>query len=142
MVDLGTARPTFRPNLRTCATVVADLQALVDAFEDSTGRGWHRRTTIVVARFGTERALARGLDAVRTLDVIVGNTLAHEPTVMAVWRDIRRNDSRRQTQAPPDPSEISSMQIPALTAISSSAPNPCSEIDAESSWHDVGRMTM
>jgi hypothetical protein len=81
-------------------TFVADLQALVDAFDDSTHRGWHRRTTIVVARCGTERALARGLDAVRTLDVIVGNTLAHEPTLMAVWRDIRRNDSRRKTQGP------------------------------------------
>jgi hypothetical protein len=80
-------------------TFVADLQTLVDAFEDSTQRGWHRRTTIVVTRLGTEKALARGLDAVRTLDVIVWNTLAHEVTLIAVWRDIRRNDSRRETRA-------------------------------------------
>jgi hypothetical protein len=80
-------------------TFVADLRTLVDAFEDTTNRGWQRRTTIVVTRQGTARALAHGLDAVRTLDVIVGNALAHEPTLMAVWRDIRRNDSRRQTRA-------------------------------------------
>jgi RNAse (barnase) inhibitor barstar len=79
-------------------TFVADLQTLVDAFEDCTHRGWHRRTTIVVARLGTARALAGGLDAVRSLDVIVGNTLAHEPTLVAVWRDIRRNESRRKTR--------------------------------------------
>ena len=88
-------------------TFVADLQTLVDAFEDSTSRGWHRRTTIVVARQGTERALTRGLDAVQTLDVIVGNTLAHEPALLAVWRDIRRNDSRRKTRAATTPASAS-----------------------------------
>lgn len=58
-----------------------------------------RRTAIVVTRFGTATALARGLDAVRTLDVIVGNMLADEPALMAVWRDVQRNDSRRKQSA-------------------------------------------
>ena len=103
----GTLLHTGKLFLRECAkardlflryglpeTFVADLQNLVDAFEDSTQRGWHRRTTIVVARLGTVRALDRGLDAVRTLDVIVANALVREPTLLAVWRDIRRNESR------------------------------------------------
>ena len=77
-------------------TFVADLKTLVETFEDCTHGGWHRRTTIFVTRMGTATELEHGLDAVRTLDVIVGNTLANEPTLMALWRDIRRNDSRRR----------------------------------------------
>src|SRR5262245_16228214 len=63
-------------------TFVDDLKTLVEAFEDTTSRGWHRRTTIVVTRLGIPRVLAEGLDVVRTLDVIVGNALAHEATLL------------------------------------------------------------
>jgi len=80
-------------------TFVAELKTLVGAFEDCTHGGWHRRTTIFVTREGTATELARGLDAVRTLDVIVRNALAHQPTLMALWREIRRNDSRRKAPA-------------------------------------------
>jgi len=80
-------------------TFVDDLKTLVDAFEDTMSRGWHRRTTIVVTRLGIPRVLREGLDVVRTLDVIVGNALAHEPMLIAVWQDIRRNDSRRKPLA-------------------------------------------
>ena len=54
---------------------------------------------IFVTHHGTSRALAQRLDADRTLDVIVANALAQEPTLLAVWRDIRRNDSRRNPRA-------------------------------------------
>ena len=55
--------------------------------------------TIVLTRKSTTMAFERGLDAVQTLDVIVGTALANEPALLAVWRDIRRNDSRRKTAA-------------------------------------------
>ena len=45
-------------------------------------------------------AMASGLDAVRTLDVIVRNTLGGDPRVMAVWARDRRIDYRRRSRKP------------------------------------------
>jgi hypothetical protein len=45
-------------------------------------------------------AMASGLDAVRTLDVIVRNTLRGDPRMIAVWARDRRIDYRRRPRKP------------------------------------------
>lgn len=81
------------------ATFVDDLKVLLEAFERSMHQGWDRRATIFVARRGIEASFAEGFEAVRTLDVIVSNSLRLEPTLLALWKDIRRNDSRRKNKS-------------------------------------------
>lgn len=80
-------------------TFVDDLKALVQAFERSMHQGSDRKTTIFVARCGIGLSFAQGFEAVRTLDVIVNNSLRQEPTLLALWKDIRRNDSRRKSKS-------------------------------------------
>ena len=61
------------------ATFVTELSALVDRYEQTIrGRrdGESRRDG---AKAGLRTAIAKGLDAARALDIIVGNTLKHDP---------------------------------------------------------------
>jgi hypothetical protein len=61
------------------------LEAEVQAFERALEQHEARRSDRTSARAGMAAAMASGLAAVRTLDVIVGNTLRGDPRVMAVW---------------------------------------------------------
>jgi hypothetical protein len=78
------------------ATFVTDLSALVARYEQTIrGRrdGKSRRDG---AQAGIRTAVAKGMDAVRTLDVIVGNTLKHDPVLRAVWKSDRRVNPTRK----------------------------------------------
>jgi hypothetical protein len=80
-------------------TFVADLQKLLENFEQAARDREAGRSARIAAHAGIERALLAGLAAVRKLDVIVANQLQHDATVSAVWEGERRLDSTRRPKA-------------------------------------------
>lgn len=71
-------------------TFVTDLQALVDAFEQAVHGRRVGRAGAAAARAGLKAALVQGLDAVRTLDIVVTNTLGDDAASLAVWKRDRK----------------------------------------------------
>jgi hypothetical protein len=96
-------------------TIVADLQALVNRF-DEADRTWRTgqagRTT---AQDGINEAIKAGLDAMRTLDVIVPNTADDDPVLDASWRRARRTGRKVRTSPlkPVDPPAVAPVAPPA-----------------------------
>jgi hypothetical protein len=85
-------------------TIVADLQALVDRF-DEADRTWRTgQTARTAAADGINEAIKAGLDAIRTLDVIVPNTADDDPVLDASWRRARRTGRKVRT-SPPKPAD-------------------------------------
>lgn len=77
-------------------TFVADLQALVEAFERSTRRRDAGRSAQAGARVGMAAALSSGCAAVHTLDAMVTNRFEDDPMTMAVWERDRRVEYPRR----------------------------------------------
>ena len=80
-------------------TFLAELQKLLEKFEQAARDREAGRSARIAAHAGIERALLAGLAAVRKLDVIVANQLQHDSTVLAVWEGERRLDSTRRPKA-------------------------------------------
>jgi len=71
-------------------TLVADLNALVDAFDRSLRDRGLGRETRRAARAITKAALSSGIDAVRSLNSIVINHLRDDEVTTTVWKEARR----------------------------------------------------
>jgi hypothetical protein len=71
-------------------TFLDDLQALVDGFERTLRHERSRVARQTAARASLKAALAQGLDAVLTLDVIVANALKEDPALLNGWKRARR----------------------------------------------------
>jgi hypothetical protein len=71
-------------------TFVADVRRLVEAFDASIRNREAGREQRAVAQKGVSAALAAGLAAVRTLDVIVANQLGGDADAMAAWEHDRK----------------------------------------------------
>lgn len=91
------ARPMFL-RLGFADSFAADLSERLEAFEATRKRSRDKRTTVAIAREATQRAFEEGFAGARTLDLIVANTVGRESPILALWKDIRRNDSRRKTR--------------------------------------------
>jgi len=81
-------------------TFVADMSALVDAFERALRERGVGRGTRRAARASTRAALASGIAAVRSLTAIVTNHLRHDAVTTTVWKEARRVVYRRRMNAP------------------------------------------
>ena len=80
-------------------TFLAELQKLLEKFEQAARDREAGRSVRIAAHAGIERALLAGGAAVRKLDVIVANQLQDDSTALAVWEGERRLDSTRRPKA-------------------------------------------
>lgn len=79
---------------------IEQLVALTTAFEQCTKVGWQRRFAISSGREFTAQAFAEAFEAVRAIDIVVGNRLTAEPALMAGWKAVRRVDRPRKARSP------------------------------------------
>ena len=70
--------------------VVEGLADLIEAFETAVHERGTRRDELAQTRGRLDEALKRALQAVKTLDVTVTNTLANNPVALAAWKRDRR----------------------------------------------------
>jgi hypothetical protein len=95
------------------ATFVEDLRNAADAFEGTMADRRTGRSTVAASQAGITAALKSGVDAALTLDVIVANTVGHDPVLMAAWeRDRRLVDGKGK----PEPSSAP-VVTPALAPV-------------------------
>ncbi len=107
---LGTARSfleaaaridTDLVDLGLPATFLTDFREAMDRFEEQMGTRRTGRGTVAAARKGMTAALADGMNAARTLDVVVTNTVGLDPVLFARWqRDRRLVDGKARGAAP------------------------------------------
>ena len=85
------------------ATFVADLQALVTAFDVSTGVKITGGTDQVASTAGLEAATAEGMSAVRALRPIMRAHFASDPALLAAWNSVSRVVRSHPAEAPEEP---------------------------------------
>ena len=84
------------------ASFADDLQQSITAFEQAIAGRQAGKTGAKVSRVGIQAALRRGMDAVRSLDVLVPIALGTDPKAMTAWTRERRV-ALLATHAPVDP---------------------------------------
>ena len=100
-------------------TFIAGLAQLVERFEEAIRGREAERDEHTAARASIEMALASGLAAVKTLDVLVANRLLDDAVTMAVWKRDRRvvypwrtkGAAATQAPAPAAPSPQTSSEV-------------------------------
>jgi hypothetical protein len=70
--------------------VIEGLVSLIEAFETAVHERGTRRDELGQTRGRLDESLKRALQAVKTLDVTVTNTLANDPVALAGWKRDRR----------------------------------------------------
>jgi hypothetical protein len=109
---------------------LTDLQAVVETFEEAIHGRRAGRSGLAVARAGLKTALAQGLDAVRTLDVVVANTLQDDLAVLTAWKRGRRMTSKAKgapgvkttPESPTPPPSVAPAPVEAATTPTTAAP--------------------
>ncbi len=81
------------------ATFIADLNGLVDRFEQANQARQAGKDRQAAARASIEAALASGFVALHKLDAIITNHLRGDAVTMAVWRGDRRIDYRSRKRS-------------------------------------------
>jgi hypothetical protein len=82
------------------ATFLAEFRGAVDTFENELAGRRSGRGRVAAGRAAIKAALIDGMDAARTLDVVVTNTLGHDPALFARWqRDRRLVDGKAKNPA-------------------------------------------
>lgn len=71
-------------------TCLAELREATEAFAASMAERRAGRSGVAGAQAGITAAIARGTDAAHTLDIVVLNTLGHDPVAFATWQRDRR----------------------------------------------------
>jgi hypothetical protein len=71
-------------------TFLADLAELVERFDRANREREAERDGHIAARASIETALASGIAAVKTLDILVVNRLRDDPVLMVVWKRDRK----------------------------------------------------
>jgi len=97
---------------------VTSLRAVVDEFEQALKTREAGKDGTTLARASIEAALDSGLEAVRTLDVIVANRLRTDTATLQVWERDRRVEPGRRAksvaaQVPADPNAVAPAAMPA-----------------------------
>jgi hypothetical protein len=75
-------------------TFVTELQELTDSFEQAVHGRRAGRTGRVAAQAGLKLAQALGMDAIRTLDIVVTNTLKGDHVSLTTWKRDRVIDPK------------------------------------------------
>jgi hypothetical protein len=99
---------------------VEELRELVGSFDGAVRGRQAKRGDHSAAQAGIDAALAQGLDAVRMLDVVVGNIMKDDPVAMAKWARDRQVNPRQRLKAvtavPPAPAVPPTPEADAPTA--------------------------
>lgn len=102
-------------------TFLDDLQQAITSFEQSIAGRDAGKTGSKVSQFAIRDALRRGLDAVRSLDVLVNIALGNNPKAMEAWKSERRIEAKpsavsatSESQVTPDAPSASGADDPAL----------------------------
>lgn len=108
-------------------TCLTELRAATDAFAAALGDRRAGRSGVAGAQAGIDAAITTGTDAARTLDIVVSNTLAHDPVAFAAWKRDRRivegkgqgqGTGRKTPSSPSTPTEEApSVESPADTTV-------------------------
>jgi hypothetical protein len=72
------------------ATCLTELREALTAFTEALGERRAGRRRTAGATTGIDAALTRGFEALRTLDIIVPNTVENDPVISAQWERDRR----------------------------------------------------
>jgi hypothetical protein len=85
-------------HLGLSATFLADLREAIDDYERVIRDRRTHRAAAAAAQKGITAAIADGFAAIRTLDIVVANTIEKDPERFAAWRRDRRlvGDKRRK----------------------------------------------
>lgn len=99
-------------------TFIADLVALVDAFEQASAARQNIQAESTAVRASIRNAIATGSEAVLRIDAMVKNHLGGDESITALWRRDRRIGPRRRTStvdAVPEPAPTSAApgEVPA-----------------------------
>jgi hypothetical protein len=90
-------------NLGLSSTCLSELRAATDAFDEALKEARAGRSAVAAMQAGIAAALASGLAAARTLDIIVPNAMADDATELAAWHRDRKVIEGRGRTAPPAP---------------------------------------
>jgi hypothetical protein len=104
-------------------TFVADLQRLVEAFDEAIRAREDGKEQKSIAQKGLKSALSVGLDAASALDVIVANQLGGDRDAMAAWEHDRTVEAPRRKRSRGEP--------PAATPPTPAVPPALSNTPAE-----------
>ena len=79
-------------------TFVTELQELTDSFEQAVLGRRAGKTGRAAAQAGMKAAQALGMDAIRTLDIVVTNTLKGDPVSLTTWKRDRVIQPKAKTE--------------------------------------------
>lgn len=79
------------------ATFLEELQQAVSAFEQAIEGRHEGKSASKASQVALRDVLAKALDTVKSLDVLVANTLGHEAPLMAAWKSKRQIERVRTT---------------------------------------------
>jgi hypothetical protein len=71
-------------------TFITDVQVRIDRFEQAIRNRRAATVALASAHAAIATAVAQGFDAVRTLDVVIANTMEDDPLLLNAWRRDRR----------------------------------------------------
>jgi hypothetical protein len=109
------------------ATFIADLNGLVDRFEQAIQARQAGKDRQTAARANIEAALASGFVALHKLDAIITNHLVGDAVTMAVWRGDRRVDYRSRKRSSGAASTPTPAPEPASTASADAEATPAAQ---------------
>ncbi|MCC7010717.1 MAG: hypothetical protein IT184_18040 [Acidobacteria bacterium] len=110
--------------------VTTSLRDATDAFERAMRGRRTGRSDLAAAKAGFTSALALGLDAVRTLDIVVVNALEQDPVLLAKWERDRRvvgGRSRAEPKPALGPPALPAVAPEGSTSETSDAPSAAAE---------------
>ena len=113
------------------ATFIADLNGLVEQFEQAIHARQAGKDEQTAARANIEAALASGFVALQKLDAIVTNHLHDDAVTMAVWRGDRLVDYRSRKRS------TGTASTPASTPGPAPAPTPAPPVPAPAASADA-----
>ena len=98
-------------------TLLTELQAQVERFEQAARATGHVKALLATERAGIAAALAAGTRAIQRLNVIVTNTFAQNPVQLTEWKRVRRVYRKPKASGAPKASAT-----PTMVAVPTAAP--------------------
>jgi hypothetical protein len=90
-----TAAAPHGAQFTTHGITIERLEELIEAYETAVSEHARRRDELAQTRDRLDASFTRAIQAVKTLDVTVTNTLVDNPVALAAWRRERRPRLRR-----------------------------------------------
>lgn len=118
-------------------TFISELRTLVDNLQQAVDVRLGSRTERRGAGAGTRNVLAKGLDAIRDLDVLVAMATREDPTTFAAWSAARRIEGQSRSSASVKNVATTVAASPAPEAVESTAVAESASPAAVTTTHEV-----